>query len=156
MATPSPTITKPQLPRPVAVVKGSTWADIWNGIATLSKQNQNLVQYLQTYLTHVYNWLVPPKLNVSVVTPLLNQPYTINATDAFIASTGGQINLPQSAGSGRVITIKNIDPNNAGVAITPFGTDAIDGLGATVKYNLGPEFAVLSLIDGQAGQWWII
>jgi hypothetical protein len=145
----SPTITKPQLPRPVAVVKGSTWTDIWNGIATLSKQNQNLVQYLQTYLTHVYNWLVPPKVDVSVVVP----PYTINATDSFIAATGGQINLPQSSGSGRVITIKNIDPASAGVLITPDGTDMIDG-GTT--YLLGPEFEVVSLVDGQVGQWWIL
>lgn len=148
MATPSPTITKPQLPRPVAVVTGKTWKEIWDGIATLSKQNQNLVQYLQTYLTHVYNWLVPPKLNVSVVTP----PYTVNATDAFIAAPAGSITLPQSNGSGRVITIKNIDPASGGVLITPFGTDMIDG-GTT--YLLGPEFEVVSLVDGQAGQWWI-
>lgn len=145
----SPTITKPQLPRPVAVVTGSTWKDIWNGIGTLSKQNQNLVQYLQTYLTHVYNWLVPPKVNVSVVLP----PYIVNATDAFIAATAGTVNLPQTSGSGRVITIKNIDPASAGVLITPVAPDMIDG-GTT--YLLGPEFEVVSLVDGQVGQWWIL
>jgi hypothetical protein len=144
-------LDKPQLPRPVAVVKGTTWADIWNGIATLSKQNQNLVQYLQHYLTLVYNRLVPPKVNVSVVV----SPYTVNATDAFVAATAGPVQLPPTNGSGRVITIKNIDPSNAPVAITPYGSDAIDGGGAGAPYLLAPEFQVVSLVDGQAGQWWI-
>lgn len=148
MATPSPTITKPQLPRPVAVVKGKTWDDIWGGIATLSKQNQNLVQYLQHYLTLVYNWLVPPKLNVSIVLP----PYTVNATDAFIASPAGAITLPISSGSGRIIVVKNVDMNGGTVMVSPQGADTIDGGGVT---TITLQNDTVRFIDGAVGQWMI-
>lgn len=141
-------LDKPQLPRPVAVVRGKKWEDIWNGIATLSKQNQNLVQYLQNYLTLIYNWLVPPKFNVSVVIA----PYTVNATDAFIAATAGAVTLPMSSGGGRIIVVKNIDTNGGTVVITPQGTDTIDGA-TSVPITLMND--AVRLVDGAVGQWMI-
>ena len=139
---------QPQLPRPQPVQRAKKWDDIWNGFTTLSKQNQNLVQYLQNYLTQVYNWLVPPKVNVSMALP----PYTVNGTDAFIYSAGGTIQLPATSGSGRVITIKNLDMGSVAVVITPTGTDTIDG---QPTYALGPLYEVISLVDATAGQWMI-
>lgn len=143
---------QPQLPRPVAVVKGSTWADIWAGFGTLSKQNQNLIQYLQNYLTTVYQWLAPPKVNVGIITGS-QLPYTINATDMFVAPTAGVVNVPASNGGGRVLTIKNLDTGGGTVAVTANGTDTIDG---QAVYNLTTQYQVVRLVDGAVGQWMII
>jgi len=141
-------LDKPQLPRPVGVVKGKTWADIWSGIATLSKQNQNLVQYLQNFLTQTYNWLVPAKYNISVVV----SPYNANATDAFIAASAGAVTLPMSSGGGRVIIVKNIDTSGGAVVITAQGTDTIDG-NSTVSITIQND--TVRVIDGAVGQWMI-
>lgn len=142
-------LDKPQLPRPVAVVTGKTWQDIWAGIATLSKQNQNLVEYLQNYLTKVYHAVVPSAVAVSIV----QTPYIVNATDTFIGAVAGPVTLPFASGSGRLITIKKLDASPAPVVVTPSGTDTIDGVAGV--YNLGPQWALLPLIDGAIGQWLI-
>ena len=142
---------QPQLPRPTAVTKGSTWADIWSGISTLSKQNQNLVQYLQSYLTSVYNWLVPAKYNVTIVTAAL-LPYPINATDGFLASVAGTITLPLASGSGRVIIVKNVDTGGGTVSVTPQATDTIDGGGATMITLANDS---VRFIDAATMQWMI-
>jgi hypothetical protein len=142
---------KPDLPRPVAVVKGSTWADIWNGIATLSKQNQNLVQYLQNYLTNLFKWIVPAKYIVTIVDGG-SLPYTVNATDAFVAGPAGTYTLPPASGSGRVIIVKNVDTTGGVVMVVPQGTDTIDGGGET---DITLANNAIRLIDGAPGQWMI-
>lgn len=142
---------QPQLPRPVGVAKGTTWTDIWNGIATLSKQAQNLSQYLQSYLTSVYNWLVPFKYNVTIVTPAL-LPYTVNATDGFLASVAGTITLPLASGSGRVIIVKNVDASGGTVTVAPQAADTIDGGAAT---NITVQNDAIRLIDAAQTQWMI-
>jgi hypothetical protein len=141
---------QPQLPRPVAVVTGSTWADIWKGIATLSKQNQNLVQYLQNYLTQLFKWLVPTKFAVNIVATL---PYTVNETDTVVAGPAGTYTLPASSGSGRVIIGKNLDTAGGTMVWLPNGTDTIDG-GAEIDITIAND--TVWFLDGAVGQWLII
>lgn len=147
---------QPQLPRPVAVVRGSTWADIWKGIATLSQQNQNLVQYLQNWLTNFFKWSVPFKYAV-VLVPAAQSPYQAllppNSSEvAFIAMESGELDLPGATGSGRVIIVKKTDATPNPVAVTPNGTDTIDGGGVAAVVN---QYDALRLIDAALGQWFI-
>lgn len=142
---------QPQLPRPVAVVTGSTWADIWKGIATLSKQNQNLVQYLQNYLTQLFKWLVPTKLAVNIVSAG-SLPYTVNAQDTFVAGPAGTYTLPSASGSGRVIIGKNLDTAGGIMQWFPQGTDTIDG-GAEIDITIADD--AVRFIDGATGAWYI-
>lgn len=58
-----------------------------------------------------------------------------------------------ATGSGRQMIFKKVDAVNA-VAITPDGTDTIDGVGAA--YSLAVQYDSLTLIDTATGEWSII
>lgn len=87
-------------------------------------------------------------------------PDAVTATDFYIlasSSAGADIveNLPASVGPvngrTRIIYFKKMDANAHNVAVTPNGTDTIDGVNAPV--NLTTQYSAVALLDGSAGAW---
>lgn len=61
------------------------------------------------------------------------------------------LNLPPATGSAARIIVKKTDANPFNVAITPNGTDTIDGVNAPV--NITIQYDVIHLEDTAAGAW---
>jgi hypothetical protein len=86
-------------------------------------------------------------------------PYSVLAADMFLAVSAGVstptvIDLPAATGSGRVLIVKKVDANAQNVAVTPHGTDDIDG--ANSAFNISTQYTAYSFIDYAAGQWGIM
>ncbi len=61
-------------------------------------------------------------------------------------------NLPVATGTGDALIVKKVDANAHNIAVTPNGTNTIDGVNAAV--NLTTQWVpVLRLIDSAAGAW---
>jgi len=61
-------------------------------------------------------------------------------------------NLPVATGTGDALIVKKVDANAHNIAVTPNGTNTIDGVNAAV--NLTTQWVpVLRLIDSTAGAW---
>lgn len=60
-------------------------------------------------------------------------------------------NLPAATGSGQIAVVKKMDANAHNIAITPNGTDTIDGVNAAV--NIALQYDALRLVDSAAGAW---
>lgn len=148
---------KPQIPTPRNTQHPKDWGTLGTNFTQLTQDHQNTVRYLQQYLGQIYNAVVPSQFTVTNVSH--NQsPYTVQATDSFIAASAGSaadttINLPVATGSGRTLTVKKIDANAHNIVIS--GT--IDGASS---YSLTAQYQVVSLVDGANGdgtfQWFII
>ena len=61
------------------------------------------------------------------------------------------LNLPPAVGSGNVAVVEKADANAHNIAVTPNGTDTINGVNAPV--NLASQFNTVRLVDVIAGQW---
>jgi hypothetical protein len=91
--------------------------------------------------------------------PFADSPYTAalsaDAWTLFMASSGASadfvFNLPAATGSGEVAVIKKMDGNAHNIAITPNGTDTIDGVNAVL--NIVPQYATVTLVDSGEGTW---
>lgn len=150
-----PLLTKPQIQPTVGPPPSiQNWHDIHRAFAAEHRFLATLVLYLQTYLAKVYNAVVPTQFNVVTVAATAS-PYTAAATDEFIAASASSaaatvIDLPAATGSGRTICVKKMDANAQNIAVTPNGSDKIDG--ASV-YNLTAQYDVARLADIGAGVW---
>src|SRR5216684_1560096 len=60
-------------------------------------------------------------------------------------------NLPVATGSGNAAIIKKMDANAHNIAVTPNGTNTIDGVNAAVNVSL--QYDILRLIDSGTGAW---
>jgi hypothetical protein len=60
-------------------------------------------------------------------------------------------NLPAATGSGLVIVIKKMDSNAQNIAVTPNGTDTIDGVNAAV--NITIQYDDITVCDIGTGAW---
>ena len=61
--------------------------------------------------------------------------------------------LPAATGSGQEYVIKKVDSGTGTVAVTPNGTDTIDG---AVSFTLSAQYKYVRLIDGASGAWSVI
>jgi hypothetical protein len=132
----------------------SDWKSIHLALAHTYTLLRGLVLYLQTYLTSVYNAVVPTQFIVVTVSAALS-PYTVGNTDEFIAASAGAaaatvIDLPAATASGRAIVIKKMDANAFNITVTPAGTDTIDG---NAVVNIAIQNDALRLVDLAAGAW---
>ena len=59
--------------------------------------------------------------------------------------------LPAATGSGNVAVIKKSDANAHNIAVTPNGSDTIDGVNAVA--NISIQYSVLRLVDVTTGAW---
>lgn len=100
---------------------------------------------------------------VAVVTePFSASPYmaTLSSSQTTLylvsasASSDFIFNLPPATGSGEVAIIKKEDPNAHNIAVTPNGTDTIDGVNAPVDITI--QYDTLSIADATVGAWAVI
>lgn len=63
-------------------------------------------------------------------------------------------NLPAATGTGNVAVVKKMDANAHNVAVTPNGTDTIDGVNAAV--NISVQYDTITVCDSGTGAWVII
>ena len=72
------------------------------------------------------------------------------------ASAGADFvfNLPAATGTGHVAVIKKMDPNAHNIAVTPNGTDTIDGVNAAVDVSI--QYDTVTVCDYALGAWIII
>ena len=88
--------------------------------------------------------------------------YTVVETDRLVTmdSTGGAnpcvVTLPAAADFSASVTIKNM--GTIALAVTPNGSDTIDGLAAayTVAASASPLFRSITLISDGVDAWWIV
>lgn len=91
------------------------------------------------------------------VKTIADSPYTIaTAQNVFLdasSSAGADFiaNLPAASGSGFIVVVKKTDANAHNIAITPNGTDTIDGLNSA--RNLANQYDAHALIDVATGKW---
>jgi hypothetical protein len=151
-----PQLTKPQVQPTVGPAPSiKDWRAIQTGFDGVYKLLAGLVLYLQTYLTKVYNAVVPTQFIVVTIDNTFS-PYTVGATDELIAASAGAaaatvVNLPVATGSGRTLVVKKMDANAQNIAVTPSGTDTIDGANAAVNITL--RWDKVRLVDLAAGAW---
>lgn len=83
----------------------------------------------------------------ATLTPLRTNEYRCSA------SSGADFvfNLPAATGSGNVAIIKKIDANAHNIAVTPNGSDTIDGVNAAV--DIAIQWSVLRVVDAASGAW---
>lgn len=87
--------------------------------------------------------------------------YEVLDSDRLVTvdSTGGAdpcvINLPAVSDARQPVTIKNM--GTVALAVTPNGTDTIDGLAAAyaVAVAASPEFPTVTLVPDGVSAWWI-
>ena len=60
-------------------------------------------------------------------------------------------NLPAATGSGDIAIIKKLDSNAHNIAVTPNGSDTIDGVNAVS--NISIQYSTLQLVDAASGAW---
>ena len=96
---------------------------------------------------------------------VIDEPFAASPYAIAFPSGGGNIlleasagsaanfiaNLPPATGSGYLIIVKKEDANAFAIAITPNGSDTIDGVNAAV--NITTQFDTLQLIDDGSGTW---
>ena len=75
------------------------------------------------------------------------------SSDLEAAAAGADfvLNLPAASGGGNIVVVKKNDANAHNIAITPSGTDTIDGVNAAVNISLQND--ALRLIDSGVGTW---
>ena len=72
-----------------------------------------------------------------------------SAESSFLQRIGKS--AAQAAGSGNVAIIKKIDANAHNIAVTPNGSDTIDGVNAAV--DIAIQWSVLRVVDAASGAW---
>ena len=148
---------KPDIPPARNLVqRGSDWNSIWKAFTQLTTYLSSLTVYLQTYLTRVYNALVPLQFPSQTISNA-QSPYSVQNQDVFLAvaasaSAPTQINLPPAGGTSRVIIVKKTDANVENVTLQAAGSDRIDGVGT---YSLAAQWNAVAIEDAAAGQWLI-
>jgi hypothetical protein len=133
----------------------SDWHSIHHGFTHTFKLLRGLSLYLQTYLTNVYNAVVPRQYVLVTLDATLS-PYTVGATESYVAAFAGVaadtiVLLPAATGSGRELEISKRDGNAFNIAVTPFGTDTIND--TTGAANITIQYDALRLRDIGVGQW---
>lgn len=152
MATLQPPQVQPTVGSPPPV---SSWGDIRLGFDRTFRLLQGLALYLQTYLAAIYNQVVPRQF-IGVTVGNTESPYTVGNTESYIAASAGAsadtiVNLPAATGSFREIEISKRDANAHNIAVTPNGSDTINGsAGAS---NITVQFDTLRLRDIAIGEW---
>lgn len=73
----------------------------------------------------------------------------------YLASAGSSanfiFNLPAAIGSGNIGIIKKMDSNPYAIAITPNGSDTIDGVNAAVLVTI--QYDAVRIVDAETGVW---
>lgn len=118
-----------------------------NAISTTGVPSQSGVTY-----SEVNGPLVYPTKSVANSA----SPYSVGTTDVILAVSAGAssatvIDLPAATTIGRALVVKKVDANAQNVAVTPAGSDSIDGTAAV--YNISTQYAVVSLVVTVSGQW---
>lgn len=98
------------------------------------------------------NWLLEyrPKLITEIST---STPLTVSETSDLVVCNSAVamvVNLPEAAGSGRRLYVKNI--NTGVVTVTPSGTDTIDGSATQAIY----QYECVLICDYYSGLWVIL
>lgn len=150
-----PTLGKPQLPPPEPLIPPKGWTDVKTNFEKTQRHNRSITRYLQTYLYNTFSQIIPATYIVNTVAHS-QSPYSIGQVAAFFAASAGAsadtiLNLPQATGSGRVIVVYKVDANAHNIAITPKGSDTINGSNSAL--NLGSQYDVRRLIDYGSGTW---
>jgi hypothetical protein len=140
-------LTKPQIQPTVGTAPQGTSVKTSAAFVTTYKLLSGLVLYLQSYLTKVYNAVVPSQFNPVSVTSA-QSPYNIALTDEFIRAQAGTYILPPATGSGRTIIFFNVDGGT--VNIVPNGSDTLNGSG-TISF--ATQYEMVQVVDGASGAW---
>ena len=103
--------------------------------------------------------------------PQSTSPYTLLATDYYVAVTTGAsnftVNLPACTASilGRRYLLKKVDSANGAIVVAPNGTDTIDGTNASAQFagvtssassDTKGQFSYVELMCRAAGAWDVI
>lgn len=97
------------------------------------------------------------RLFVPSVQPFVSSPYAIPASqNTFLAASADAgadfiADLPAATGAGITVVVKKMDANPHNIAVTPNGSDTIDGVNAAD--NIGTQYNSNSYFDLAAGQW---
>ena len=148
-------LTKPQIQPTIGNAPSvKNWADMQKGFGGIYQLLRGLALYLQTYLTKVYNAVVPTQFVVVTVAHSLS-PYSVGGTESFIAASAGAsadttIDLPSATGSGRFMIVSKEDAHAHNVIIAAAAGDLING---AATYDLTSQYQIARLEDLAANVW---
>lgn len=157
-------LDKPQIQPTVGTAPPvSDWKSIGLDFGTTYSLLRGIVLYLQGYLTRVYNAVAPFQFNVQTV-PQAISPYTVNATDEFIAAFAAVgadcvILLPPSPGpnpqgNARNLIISKMDNFAHNIVLTPVAGDTIDSVAAPVLITIPQDTVRLTAVAPHAWKTW--